>query len=93
MSRFAKLGVQVPPAVRERFMELERGQKQLACTAGLLWYFALDEQTQFAYRIWAQSVADGQGTMEEPPRIVRAALEERGRESGAAPQPKKRGRQ
>jgi hypothetical protein len=65
-------------------MDLDHGQKQLACTAGLLWYLAADDQTQFAYRTWAQGVADGQATMDEPPAMVRAALEERARKATAA---------
>ncbi len=74
MSKFSKLSVQVPELVRERFTELDHGQKQLACTAGLLWYFSADAETQLLYRTWAQTVADGHATVEDPPAIVKAAL-------------------
>ncbi len=45
MSKFTKLSVQVPELVRERFTELDHGQKQLACTAGRLGYFSADAET------------------------------------------------
>jgi hypothetical protein len=87
MAGFVKMSVQVPASVRERFLDLGHGQKQLACTAGLLWYFAADDQTQFTYRTWAQSVADGHATMDEPPKMVQAALDEQ-RESERKTRPR-----
>ena len=75
------MSVQVPVAVRARYMEtLDHGQKQQVCTAGLLWYFHVDEQTQFAYRTWAQSIADGLATMDKPPEMIKEALEKAGRQ-------------
>ena len=58
-------------------MQEEHGHKQLACTAGLIWYFNADEETQRLYRAWAQAIAEGYATIEEPPEMLRAALHER----------------
>jgi hypothetical protein len=77
MARFTKFNSQVPDTVRERFMQEEHGHKQLACTSGLIWYFNADEETKRLYRAWAQAVAEGYATIEEPPEMVKAALEKR----------------
>ena len=69
MAKFTKLSVQVPPPVRERFIELEHGQKQLVVSGALIWYFNADQEAQRVYRAWAQSVAEGHATIEEPPRL------------------------
>jgi hypothetical protein len=74
MARFTKLSVQVPGGVREFLVDLEHGPKQLACTAGLLWYFNVDEMTQRLYRERARAIAKGCATIEEPPDIVAAVL-------------------
>lgn len=75
MARFAKFNSQVPEVVRERFMQEEHGHKQLACTSGLIWYFNADDETKRLYRAWAQAIAEGYATIEEPPDMVKAALE------------------
>ena len=76
MAKFAKLSVQVPHSVRERFMELDHGQKQLACTSGLLWYFNADRETQRRYRSWARAVADGEAKIDKPTPEVEALLDQ-----------------
>ncbi len=89
MASFSKLSVQVPEVVREQYMELEYGYKRLACTSGLIMYFNADEETQRLYRAWAQAIAEGYATIDEPPDMLKAALEKR------APQPpprRKKGR-
>lgn len=77
MAKFTKLSVQVPGVVRERFVDLEHGHKQLACTSGLIWYFNADEETRRLYRAWAQAIAEGYATIEEPPEMLKGALEKR----------------
>lgn len=74
MPRFAKLSVQVPESMRKRYIELEYGYKQLACTSGLIMYFNADEETQRLYRIWAQDIAEGYATLESPTSTVADAL-------------------
>ena len=55
-------------------MQEEHGHKQLACTAGLIWYFNADEETQRLYRAWAQGIAENYATIEDPPEMVKDAL-------------------
>lgn len=81
MAKFTKLSVQVPEVVREQYMELEYGYKRLACTSGLIMYFNADEETQRLYRAWAQAVAEGYATIDEPPEMLKAALEKRASQS------------
>ena len=83
MSNFEKLSVQVPELVRDRFVNLQHGRKQLACTAGLVWYFNADEETQQLYRAWAQAIAEGYATIDKPPDMLKPAL-------GKAPTPPRR---
>ncbi len=78
MAKFTKLSVQVPEVVRQEYMELEYGYKRLACTSGLIMYFNADEETQRLYRAWAQAVAEGYATIDEPPEMLKAALEKGG---------------
>ena len=75
MSNFEKMSVQAPGLVKERFGALPHGHKQLASTAGLIWYFNADKETQQLYRAWAQSIAEGGATIEEPPDMLKPALE------------------
>ena len=77
MASFSKLSVQVPEVVREQYMELAYGYKRLACTSGLIMYFNADEETQRLYRAWAQAIAEGYATIEEPPDMLKAALKKR----------------
>ncbi len=77
MSNFTKLSVQVPGPVKERFVDLDHGRKQLACTAGLIWYFNADEETQQLYRAWAQAIAEGYGTIDKPPDMLKPAIEKK----------------
>ena len=77
MVKFTKFNSQVPEAVRDRFMQEEHGHKQLACTSGLIWYFNANEETKRLYRVWAQAIAEGYATIEQPPDMVKAALEKR----------------
>ena len=77
MASFSKLSVQVPEVVREQYMELEYGYKRLACTSGLIMYFNADEETQRLYRAWAQAIAEGYATIEEPPDMVAAVLRQK----------------
>ena len=77
MTEFTKLSVQVPGVVRDLFVDLKHGHKQLACTAGLLWYFNADERTQRLYRDWARAIAEGYATIEEPPDTVSAVLRQK----------------
>lgn len=58
-------------------MQEEHGHKQLACTAGLIWYFNADEETQRLYREWARGIAENYATIEEPPDMVKPALEKK----------------
>jgi len=90
MSNFKKLSVQVPEVVKQIFINLEHGQKQLACTAGLIWYLNLDEETQRLYRIWAQAIAEGYATIEDPPELIRSALKKQVAEPGAGAKKGKR---
>ena len=90
MAKFAKLSVQVPHSVRERFMALDHGQKQLACTSGLLWYFNTDRETQRRYRSWAQAVADGEAKIDKPTPEVEAMLDEPPTKSESGTTAKKR---
>lgn len=75
MASFTKLSVQVPEVVRKQYMDLEYGYKRLACTSGLIMYFNADEETQRVYRAWAQAIAEGYATMEQPPDMLKPALE------------------
>lgn len=54
---------------------MEHGQKQLACTAGLLLYFSADEDARRVYRRWAQDVAEGYEPVDGVPEDVEAALQ------------------
>lgn len=82
MSRFTKFSSQVPEVVRRRFMEMQHGDKQLACTGALIWYFNADKETQRVYRDWARAIAEGYATIETPPEGVRTVLKRRGVERG-----------
>ena len=75
MAKKVKFSSELPEEIYERYFALEHGQKQLACGAGLLLYFACDEDTQWAYREWARAIVEGHGTMESPPRRLRSVLE------------------
>lgn len=44
-------------------------------TSGLIWYFNADKETQQLYRAWAQAIAEGDATIEEPPDILKPAFE------------------
>jgi hypothetical protein len=77
MTGFTKFNSQVPDAVLELFSQIEHGQKQFACSAGLIWYFNADEHTQRLYREWARAIAEGYATVSEPPESVAAALAQR----------------
>ena len=81
MARFVKFSSQVPRIVRERFMGLEHGDKQLVCTGALVWYFNADEETRRLYRDWARAIAEGYSTVEKPPDSVRVLLNLRRRKS------------
>lgn len=50
MAKFTKFNSQVPESVQTRFSEIEHGQKQIACTAALIWYLNADERVQRLYR-------------------------------------------
>lgn len=91
--KFQKLSVQVPPLVRELFVDLDHGHKQLAVTGGLLWYFNSDEDTQRLYRAWASGIAEGFATIEEPPPEVVGALKELAKKTRSRPKPRKPKRQ
>ena len=56
-------------------MQLEYGYKRLACTSGMIMYFNADEETKRLYRAWAQAIAEGYATLNEPPDMIKAALE------------------
>ena len=58
-------------------MREEHGHKQLACTAGLIWYFNADEETQQLYRAWALAIAEGYGTIDKPPDMLKPAFEKK----------------
>ena len=75
MSNFEKMSVQAPGLVKERFVALPHGHKQLACTGGLIWYLNADKETQQLYRAWAQSIAEGGATIEEPPDMLKPAFD------------------
>ncbi len=81
MRGFMKLSVQVPEEVREQYMELDYGYKRLACTSGLIMYFNADEETQRLYRVWAQAIAEGYATVDDPPEMVRTMLQPEGQKS------------
>lgn len=81
MSRFTKHSIQLPEALLDRYTDMEHGQKQLACTAGLLLYLNSDAQAQRAYRRWAQDFAEGYCSIDELPTEVREAL---GRQFGTS---------
>ncbi|MCG8408278.1 MAG: hypothetical protein MI923_24015 [Phycisphaerales bacterium] len=79
--------------MKERFVDLDHGHKQLACTGGLVWYLNADEETKKIYRIWAQDIAEGSATIETPSKIVTTALAELARkEEKNTPRHKKRGK-
>ena len=94
MSKFTKLSVLVPGVVRKRFVALDHGYKQLACTGGLIWYFNADEETQEIYRLWARDIAEGKATIEAPSKFVATALAKLAEEKKESPPPrrKKRGK-
>ncbi len=74
MSDFAKLSIQVASAIVDRYAEIDHGDKQLACTAGLLLYLNADADTRRTLRRWAQDVAEGFEPTEAVPNAVLAAL-------------------
>jgi hypothetical protein len=71
MARQVKIASQLPEEVHQLYFELDHGQKQLACAAGLLMYFAQDEQVQWAYREWARAIAEGRATIGKPPEALK----------------------
>ena len=74
MAKFTKFNSQVPESVQARFSEIEHGQKQIACTAALIWYLNADDRVQRLYREWARAIGEGHATIEEPPDTVAAVL-------------------
>lgn len=74
MAKFTKFNSQVPECVQGRFSQIEHGQKQIACTAALIWYLNADDRVQRLYREWARAIAEGFATIEEPPDTVAAVL-------------------
>ena len=78
MANYVQIASRLPEGVHEQYAELEHGHKQLACAAGLLMYFACDEETQWIYRTWAQAIAEGHATIEEPPEMIKTALAKKG---------------
>lgn len=79
MGKNVKIASELPEEVYDRYFALEHGQKQLACAAGFLLYFACDEDTQWAYREWVKAIAAGKATMETPPKRLRPVLGEKTR--------------
>ena len=84
MSRFTKFSSQVPEVVRERFMELQHGDKQLVCTGALVWYFNADEETRRLYRDWGRAIAEGYASIRTPPDGVRTLLKRRRAKRGGS---------
>ncbi len=80
--KYVKFGSQLPEAIHERFAELEYGEKRIACTGALLWYFTADEETKRLYREWARAIAEGFATIEEPPNTVATILRQKSPETG-----------
>ena len=74
MARYVKIASQLPEELHQRYFALDHGQKQLACAAGFLLYFACDEETQWAYREWARAIAEGRATTQEPPPGLKTVL-------------------
>ncbi|MGD8454675.1 MAG: hypothetical protein PVJ57_22910 [Phycisphaerae bacterium] len=74
MGKLTKFNSQVPEAVQELFAQIDHGQKQVACTAALIWYFNADEDTQRLYREWARALVEGYATIDRPPESVAAVL-------------------
>ena len=94
MRGFIKFSSQVPQVVRERFMQLHHGEKQLACTGGLVWYFNADEKTRRLYREWARAIAEEEDgvTVATPPESVRIQMKKRPAKSGRPPKKARKGK-
>jgi len=91
MTNAKKFSSQVPEVIFNRFFDLDHGQKQVVCTAALVWYFNADPQTQRVYREWARAITEGFATLDEPPETVRAFLQSRRKRAAGGP-PKKASR-
>ncbi len=74
VAKFTKFNSQVPESVQARFSQIGHGQKQIACTAALIWYLNADERVQRLYREWARAIGEGHATIEEPPDTVAAVF-------------------
>lgn len=74
MVRYVKIASQLPEEVHRRYVALNHGQKQLACTAGFLLYFKCDDETQWIYREWAKAIGEGRANMQVPPAALRKLL-------------------
>jgi hypothetical protein len=89
MSNFTKLSIQVASPIVDQYMELKHGDKQLACTAGLLVYLNANAETQRRFRRWAEDVAEKFMPSDEVPETILSALREIGQTKGTAGKGKK----
>lgn len=76
MAKYVKIASQLPEDLHEKYVNLDHGQKQLACAAGFLLYFECDEDTQWIYREWARAIAEGRADLKKPPKSLKKLLNE-----------------